>query len=118
MLHKEQRVEYRDQNGNILDPEQVKALEGKVEFRTRYETHTRVIDAEGNEVPVPEGWEVPVDAVVAPPHPDVQGVDQETKRAAGEEAAVPEAKQSSDGVKEAEERSPKPASEGNEATAQ
>ncbi|KAL1301548.1 hypothetical protein AAFC00_005787 [Neodothiora populina] len=45
-----EKVEYRDAAGNLLDEEQVKALEGKVEFSTKYETRTRLIDDAGNEV--------------------------------------------------------------------
>ncbi|KAK4555376.1 Dolichyl-phosphate-mannose--protein mannosyltransferase 1 [Recurvomyces mirabilis] len=46
----EEKVEYRDDQGNLLDEEQVKALEGKVSFSTRYETRTRMVDAQGNEI--------------------------------------------------------------------
>lgn len=46
----EEKVEYRDDIGNLLDPEQVKELEGKVSFSTRYETRTRILDAQGNEL--------------------------------------------------------------------
>lgn len=80
LLRTEERVEYRDQNGNLLNEEQVKALEGKVEFKTRYETRTRVVDADGNEVLLPPGVQPPQEqqseaaaAGVAPPHPDVEG---------------------------------------------
>jgi dolichyl-phosphate-mannose-protein mannosyltransferase len=81
-MHTEERVEYRDQDGNLLDEEQVKALEGKVEFKTRYETRTRVVDAQGNEVLLPPGEQVPQAqepeqaeaAGVAPPHPDAEGM--------------------------------------------
>ena len=76
LLHTEEKVEYRDQDGNLLNEEQVKALEGKVEFKTRYETRTRVVDADGNEVILPPGAEVPQaqePASVAPPHPDAEG---------------------------------------------
>jgi len=75
---------------------------------------TRVVDANGNEIPNYGGD----GADVAPPHPDVQGVDQETSSSVGQAAMADDAEKSSDGVKEAEGRSPKPASEGNEATAQ
>ena len=54
VLSREEKVEYRDQDGNLLDPEQVKALEGKVSFKTRYETRTRLVDAQGNEIAQPE----------------------------------------------------------------
>jgi dolichyl-phosphate-mannose-protein mannosyltransferase len=84
LVHTEERVEYRDQDGNLLNEEQVKALEGKVEFKTRYETRTRVVDAQGNEVLLPPGEQLPVEhqaqqaaaapVGVAPPHPDVEGM--------------------------------------------
>ena len=61
-VHREEKVEYRDQDGNLLDPEQVSELEGKVSFRTKYETKTRIVDAAGNEID---------DSPSAPPHPDV-----------------------------------------------
>ena len=48
--HTEERVEYRDENGRLLNEAQVKELEGKVEFTTRYETRTRLLDTAGNEV--------------------------------------------------------------------
>nr|POE48614.1 dolichyl-phosphate-mannose--protein mannosyltransferase 1 [Quercus suber] len=47
---REEKVEYRDENGVLLNEEQVKALEGKVSFSTRYETRTRLVDAQGNEI--------------------------------------------------------------------
>lgn len=50
MLSGEEKIEYRDEAGNILNEEQVKELEGKVSFSTRYETRTRLVDANGNEV--------------------------------------------------------------------
>ena len=46
----EEKIEFRDENGELLDDEQVKALEGKVSFSTRYETRTRVVDGAGNEI--------------------------------------------------------------------
>ena len=56
VVRHEQHIEYRDEEGNILNEEQVKALEGQVEFKTRYETKTRLIDEYGNELP--EGYVV------------------------------------------------------------
>lgn len=65
--HHEEKVEYRDQDGNILNEEEVAALKGKVSFETRYETRTRTVDAAGNEiVEEPEAADG-----YAPPHPDV-----------------------------------------------
>ncbi|KAK2064902.1 dolichyl-phosphate-mannose-protein mannosyltransferase [Colletotrichum caudatum] len=122
VLSREEKVEYRDQNGNLLNEEQVKALEGKVEFKTKYETRTRVVDANGNEVQMPEGgWpqELGQDqgGNVAPPHPDVQGVDPETK-AKVDESVAPKVAESVQGQKEAEQKKAKPASDGGkEATA-
>ena len=118
VVSREEKVEYRDQDGNLLDPEQVKALEGKVSFKTRYETRTRMVDAQGNEIHVPEG------AGVAPPHPDVEGVDRETvgipepdtkdKPAAQKQVKADESKEES--IEKSEKGAAKPASEGNEAT--
>lgn len=74
-LHKEEKIEFRDQDGNVLNEEQVSSLQGKVSFQTRYETRTRVVDADGNEVEEgPAGGEG-----FAPPHPDV---DREPETAA------------------------------------
>ena len=69
--HREEKVEYRDQDGNLLDEEQVASLEGKVSFQTRYETRTRTLDADGNELEESS-------AGTAPPHP----ADQEPETAA------------------------------------
>lgn len=46
----QEKIEYRDEEGNLLNEEQVKALSGKVSFSTRYETRTRIVDAAGNEI--------------------------------------------------------------------
>ncbi|KFY24202.1 hypothetical protein V493_05388 [Pseudogymnoascus sp. VKM F-4281 (FW-2241)] len=71
VVSREERVEYRDQDGNLLSEEQVEALKGKVSFQTRYETRTRVVDEAGLELEKAE-------ASVAPPHPEVDNVDPET----------------------------------------
>ena len=81
-VHTEERVEYRDEKGNILNEEEIAALDGKVSFNTRYETRTRVLDANGNEI---EEGSMASPGVAggdksapgggggkhAPPHPDV-----------------------------------------------
>lgn len=120
VLSREEKIEYRDQDGNLLDPEQVKALEGKVSFKTRYETRTRLVDAQGNEIPQPEDANP-----VAPPHPDVEGSDSSTvgkaepesqeSPAAQREVKADESKEES--IAKADTGAAKPASEGNEATA-
>ena len=120
VVSREERVEYRDQDGNLLDPEQVKELEGKVSFQTRYETRTRLVDAQGNEIAQPE------DAQIAPPHPDVEGSDPETvpalepaahdKPAAQRDIKADESKEES--IDKSDKGAAKPASEGNEATGQ
>ncbi|MBE3050097.1 hypothetical protein IMZ48_47885 [Candidatus Bathyarchaeota archaeon] len=96
IIGQEERVEFRDQDGKLLSEEEVKELEGKVEFKTRYETRTRVVDADGNElyVDIEEG-----DVEVAPPHPDVEGVDPNTRKGKGGDE---EGGEEVDGVKEAE----------------
>lgn len=121
LLRKHERIEYRDQHGNILNEEQVKELEGKVEFKTKYETKTRVVDEYGNEVRVDldaNGEVVGEPEVVAPPHPDVQNVDQETRKEQQAEheqhegvAGDAKADESVKGEREAEQKKPKPASE-------
>lgn len=121
ILSKEEKIEYRDQDGNLLNEEQVKALEGKVEFETKYATKTRVVDEHGNEIAMPEGgWPSEIAGAVAPPHPDVEGVDKETAKAETVEAVEApkdeDAAASRDGEKEAEQLKAKPASEGQEAT--
>ena len=57
-------------------------------------------------------------APVAPPHPDVEGVDQQTKKLVPDEPIVKDAAKSVEGENEAKAKMAKPASEGNEATAQ
>lgn len=106
------RVEYRDQNGNILDDSLVSSLrsEGKVKFETRYESK-RLENAQ--EIPI-------VDGQLAPPHPDVEGQNPETGSNAADSAA-PESPASVVGgnersVEKPNEPVPSPASEGNEAT--
>ncbi|KAF2757331.1 dolichyl-phosphate-mannose-protein mannosyltransferase [Pseudovirgaria hyperparasitica] len=122
VIGREEKIEYRDDEGNVLDPEQVSALEGKVSFKTRYETRTRIIDANGNEVYDGPGEEAPG---VAPPHPDVEGQNPETIGQKQEDAsdAPPTVGVSEDIEKEKKQKKgvkgkPKPASDANEATKQ
>ena len=121
ILSREEKIEYRDQDGNLLDEDQVKALEGKVSFSTRYETRTRVVDAQGLEIADglagAEGF--------APPHPDV---DREPETAADDSPAAGMgfpatvsldddiAKENSIDEAKSKSGSPRPASEGREAT--
>jgi dolichyl-phosphate-mannose-protein mannosyltransferase len=120
ILSREEKIEYRDQDGNLLNEEQVKSLEGKVSFKTRYETRTRMVDAQGNEInPPPEAQQV------APPHPDVEGVDSSTVgKAEPDGQAQPAVQREVQADESKEENIPrsdagaaKPASEGIEATA-
>lgn len=107
------RVEYRDQNGKVLDENLVASLraEGKVKFETRYEAGHPLENA--HEVPI-------VDGQLAPPHPDVQGQNPETA-SAPEDIVPPESPASvADGnersVEQPSSMEAKPASEGNDAT--
>jgi dolichyl-phosphate-mannose-protein mannosyltransferase len=127
VLSKEERIEYRDENGRVLNDEEVAELAGKVSFKTRYETRTRIVDAQGNEI-----YEGLVDAHgaeeagVAPPHPDVEGQNPETQEGARAEASdLPPAvevaedqakEQSVEQSLENEKNEPKPASEAQAAT--
>jgi dolichyl-phosphate-mannose-protein mannosyltransferase len=126
IVSKEERIEYRDESGRVLDEEEVAALAGKVSFKTRYETRTRVVDGQGNEI-----YEGLVDAHgeeeaeaqgVAPPHPDVEGRNPETQQGEPAEASdspptveVKEDQQKEKSV-EQDQRQAKPASEGQAAT--
>jgi dolichyl-phosphate-mannose-protein mannosyltransferase len=127
VVSKEERIEYRDESGRVLDDEEVAALAGKVSFKTRYETRTRIVDGQGNEiyeglVDAQDGEEQPG---VAPPHPDVEGRNPETQEAS--EAVQPtdvpptvevaEDQQKEQSV-EQHKNDAKPASEGQSATAQ
>lgn len=113
LVKREERIEYRDQDGNILNEEQVKALEGKVEFKTKYETRTRMLDPDGYEKEVAGGAEDLARVGVAPPHPDVEGVDSQTVNKGHGDGSAPPAKESVEGVHEDKAKKPKPASEKN-----
>ena len=118
MVSKEEKVEYRDQDGNLLNEEQVSSLEGKVSFQTRYETRTRIIDANGNEID--EGPASPVGGDgVAPPHPDADQGTSGGKEDDGKEypaTASPEDDVGKEKSVEKKQKVAKPASEGVEAT--
>ena len=119
VVSREEKVEFRDEDGNLLDPGKVKELEGKVSFKTRYETRTRMIDAQGNEIEPPEE-----DAGVAPPHPDVEGPDSSTdsvpepkrKRSPASQKDVKADESKEKTVERSNDSAPKPASENLEAT--
>ena len=121
VLSRDEKIEYRDQDGNLLDEAQVRALEGKVSFSTRYETRTRLVDAHGREVAnSPAGAEG-----FAPPHPDMERepetkVDTAVEKSKDSPATVsPEediAKEKSIDKAKKDSGSPRPASEGIEAT--
>lgn len=111
IIGREERVEYRDQDGNLLNDEQVASLmkEGSATFQTKYETRTRLVDAAGNEIQRQEGF--------APEHPDAEGASPETKQAPEGEGAQPLQAQVPSGNESKERNSQaKPASEANEAT--
>jgi dolichyl-phosphate-mannose-protein mannosyltransferase len=127
VLSKEERIEYRDENGRILDEEEVAELAGKVSFKTRYETRTRIVDAQGNEIyeGLVDGQGGEDEAGVAPPHPDVEGQNPETQQDSEPAAAsdVPptvevEEDQEKEKSVEQETQEAKPASEAQAATAE
>ena len=120
IVKKEEKVEYRDQDGNLLNAEQVEELKGKVSFETKYETSTRVLDAAGNEVKdsPPAGGDGH-----APPHPDVdrqpetaQDEPQDDKREIPATASPDDDVRKEKSVGSSKAGKPKPGSEGNEAT--
>lgn len=152
VIRHEEKVEYRDEEGNLLNEEQVKELEGKVSFKTRYETRTRIVDADGNELyegsgeeagpeyeedEEEEGDEEAPEGLTeeefhrllkegkireedwAPPHPDVQGQNPETKEKREDEASKepPRVEASlDDEEKQGREKQARPASDAQEAT--
>ena len=111
IIGREERIEYRDQDGNVLDESQVSALESdsQVSFKTKYETRTRLVDAEGNEVPGSDG--------LAPAHPDVEGQNPDTKGVKEDPNSQPAHAAASVGSANKEEDGrAMPASDANEAT--
>jgi dolichyl-phosphate-mannose-protein mannosyltransferase len=110
VIAQEEKVEYRDQDGNLLDEAQVQALlaEGKATFETKYETRTKLVDEQGNEVN-PAG--------VAPDHPDAEGVNPSTKGVPEEHGnKSPADAQAGGSVKKPDDSKAKPASDASEAT--
>lgn len=96
----EEKIEYRDENGRLLEEEEVKALEGKVSFSTRYETRTRLVDEAGNKlyeavVGVNEGNDAGVAGTLA------VGENPETGGAADASAVPPQVNVGADLKKEA-----------------
>ena len=71
-LGKLENIEYRDPDGNLLNDEQVRALQNQpgVSFSTKYETRTRLVDDNGREVGLADGHIKDGDPV---PHPDTEG---------------------------------------------
>ncbi|KAL9114827.1 MAG: hypothetical protein Q9227_001070 [Pyrenula ochraceoflavens] len=111
VIGREERVEYRDQNGNLLNSEQVSQLEkeGKVTFKTKYETRTRLVDAAGNEIE---------DGPVAPEHPDAEGQNPDTQGVGEVQAnsAPAQAPVGGSDVNKEGDGKPKPASDASAAT--
>lgn len=110
VIAQEEKVEYRDQDGNLLNEDQVQALlaEGKASFQTKYETRTRLVDEQGNEVNA---------SGVAPDHPDVEGQNPNTKGVPEDKANKSPADARAGGsLKKADDGKAKPASEASEAT--
>lgn len=99
----EHKIEYRDEDGNILNDEQVAALEGKVSFQTRYETRTRVVDEQGNEVWEGEAGEGAPEGVAGT---KIEGVEQETvgEHGEAEEMTVPGAAEADEDLRKEAER--------------
>lgn len=119
---KKARVEFRDQNGNVLDEALVAQLqqEGKVSIESRFEYRSRL--SNGHEVDVVDGKVAPAfpDAP-APAHPDVDGQNPETmerqKPWPAEDGPAPAAAGDESSLgQESSSPQPEPASEGHEAT--
>ncbi|KAG8534263.1 uncharacterized protein KY384_001107 [Bacidia gigantensis] len=123
-IKKEEKIEYRDEQGNLLNEEQVAALEGKVSFQTRYETRTRIVDADGNEIDEgPAGGDQGGQGGHAPPHPDVErlpSTGKDESQDGGREKPATASPEEDIGkersVEQGDKGKPRPASEGLEAT--
>lgn len=109
MIGREETIEYRDQDGNLLDEAQVQALlaEGKAKFETKYETRTRVVDDQGNEIPP-----------IAPDHPDEQGQNPDTKGVPANKghSKPADAQAEAESIEKERNKDAAPASDANEAT--
>ena len=117
MISQEDKVEYRDQDGNLLDEARVQELlaEGKASFQTKYETRTRLVDEHGNLLEEHGGDSNP--SGVAPDHPDVEGQNPETKGVPGQRVnSSPAQAQAGGSVKDVDEGKAKPASDASAAT--
>jgi len=110
VLGREERIEYRDQDGNILNDEEVAHLlsEGKASFSTKYETETKLVDEHGNIISDP--------SAVAPDHPDVEGVNPDTHGQSKPSKKPAKAAVSVDDSREEHLKQPKPGSDASEAT--
>ena len=63
----EQSFEYRDNDGNPIDPAAAESMKSAgIDFETRHEFKTRMVDDEGNDLPS------------HPQHPDTEGVNPNT----------------------------------------
>jgi dolichyl-phosphate-mannose-protein mannosyltransferase len=82
--------------------------EGKASFETKYETRTKLVDEQGNEVSSP----------LAPDHPDVDGQNPQTKGVPEEQGKKSPAEAQAGGSvkKDNDESKAKPASDASEAT--
>lgn len=122
VIGREERVEYRDQDGNLLDEAKIQELlaDGKASFSTKYETRTRMVDANGNEVTrvLDAEGNLINPSGVAPDHPDVEGQNPSTKGVPEEQANSEPAQAKAGGsVKnEGDDSKAKPASDASEAT--
>ncbi len=110
ILGHEERVEYRDQDGNLLNEEEVASLlaDGKASFSTKYETETKLVDEHGNIIPD--------SSAVAPEHPDAEGANPDTKGQSKASKEPANAEVSVDDSREEDLKKPKPASDASEAT--
>ena len=89
--------------------------EGLIKLETKYETKTRLVDADGNEIPE----EDQEDSGTAPPHPDAEGQNPDTsgapERPGQGQPAPADVYSGSADQKKGEEEKPRPASEANAA---
>ena len=114
-VRREEKVGYRDEKGNLLNEQQVKEMEGKVSFSTKYETRTQILDSEGRVVFRGE-------EAVAPRHPDAEpgtkGIPDHEGRDSPPKAPPQADVEKEKSVEKSDTGQPRPASEAKEATKQ
>ena len=106
------KVEYRDAEGNAINEAQAKELEAKASFTTKYETKTRILDADGHVIMVDGS------GVAPPPNvdPGTKGIPEKDARDSPPSVSPESDIKNERSIEKEDAGKPKPGSEANEAT--